>query len=75
MRVVGTGARQLRGIDGKNIYRDVASINFGGGETKDVIVDTASVARGTYFLTATEYYQMSNKTQLDGGLITEIVIN
>ncbi len=75
MRVVGTGARQLRGIDGKNIYRDVASVNFGGGETKDVIVDTSSVAPGTYFLTATEYYQMSNKTQLDGGLITEIVIN
>lgn len=75
MRVVGTGARQMRGVTGKNIYRDVASINFGGGEAQDVIVDTAGVAPGTYFLTAAEFYQMSNGTQLDGGLITEIVVN
>lgn len=75
MRVVGTGARQTRGIDGKNLYLETASINIGGGETHDVIIDTAEVAAGTYFLTAGEYYQMSNKTELDGGLITEIVIN
>ncbi len=75
MRIVGTGARQMRGADGKNLYRDVASVNFGGGETHDVIIDTGDVAPGTYFLTANEFYQMSNKTQLDGGLITEIVIN
>jgi len=75
MRIVGTGARQMRGITGKNIYRDVASVNFGGGETHDVIIDTTGVAPGTYFLSATEFYQMSNKTQLDGGLMTEIVVN
>ena len=75
MRIVGTGAKQMRGVDGKNLYRDVASVNFGGGETHDVIIDTSGVAPGTYFLTATEFYQMSNKTQLDGGLITEIVVN
>ena len=75
MKIVGTGAKQMRGIDGKNLYRDVASVNFGGGETHDVIIDTTGVAPGTYFLTATEFYQMSNKTQLDGGLITEIVVN
>lgn len=80
MRIVGTGAKQMRGpeIDGnpgKNLYVDTASVNFGGGETHDVIIDTADVAPGTYFLTAAEFYQMSNKTQLDGGLITEIVIN
>jgi hypothetical protein len=33
------------------------------------------VAAGTYFLTAAEFYQMSNNTELDGGLITEIVVN
>jgi hypothetical protein len=75
MKIVGTGAKQMRGVDGKNLYRDVASVNFGGGETHDVIVDTMDVAPGTYFLTAAEFYQMSNKTQLDGGLITEIVVN
>jgi FtsP/CotA-like multicopper oxidase with cupredoxin domain len=75
MKVIGTGARQARGSTGKNIYVETASINFGGGETHDVIIDTAGVAPGTYFLTAGEYYTMSNKTELDGGLITEIVIN
>jgi len=75
MQIVGTGARQMRGVDGKNIYREVASVNYGGGETHDVIIDTADVAPGTYFLYSTELHQMSNLTELDGGLITEIVVN
>ncbi|MCU7919565.1 MAG: multicopper oxidase domain-containing protein [Candidatus Thiodiazotropha sp. (ex Epidulcina cf. delphinae)] len=75
MKIVGTGARQMRGSDGKNLYRETASLNFGGGETTDVIIETADVAPGTYFLHATEVHQMSNATQLDGGMITEIVIN
>jgi len=74
MQIVGTGARQMRGVDGKNLYRDVASVNFGGGETHDVIIDTAGVALGTYFLHAAELHQMSNLTELDGGMITEIVV-
>ena len=75
MQVVGTGARLARGIDGKNIYLETASVNTGGGETKDILIDTAGVAPGTYFLYATELHQMSNLTELDGGMITEIVIN
>jgi len=75
MQIVGTGARQMRGVTGKNLYRDVASVNFGGGETHDVIIDTDGVAPGTYFLYSTELHQMSNLTQLDGGMITEIVVN
>lgn len=75
MKIVGTGARQMRGVDGKNLYREVASVNFGGGETHDVLIDTADVAPGTYFLYATELHQMSNLSQLDGGMITEIVVN
>jgi len=75
MKIVGTGARQMRGIDGKNLYREVASVNFGGGETHDVIINTADVAPGTYFLHSAELHQMSNLTQLAGGMITEIVVN
>lgn len=75
MQVIGTGARQMRGADGKNVYRTTASINFGGGESHDVLIDTANVAPGTYFLHATELHQMSNRTQFDGGMITEIVVN
>jgi len=74
MNIVGTGARQMKGETGLNLYREVASVNFGGGETHDVIIDTAGVAAGTYFLHAAEAHQMSNLTQLDGGMITEIVI-
>jgi len=75
MKVVGTGARHARGIDGKNIYEEVASVNSGGGEVKDILIDTTDVAPGTYFLYATELSQMSNKTELVGGMITEIVVN
>ena len=75
MQIVGTGARQMRGVDGKNLYREVASVNYGGGETHDVLINTAGVTPGTYFLYSTELHQMSNLTELDGGLITEIVVN
>ena len=75
MQVVGTGAKHMRGVDGKNIYRETASVNIGGGEVNDILIDTAGVAPGTYFLYSTELHQMSNLTQLDGGMITEIVVN
>ena len=74
MKIIGTGSRQMRGQTGKNIYRDVSSVNFGGGEIHDVLIDTADVAVGTYFLHAAELHQMSNLTQLDGGMITEIEV-
>ena len=75
MKKVGTGARQMRGPTGKNIYVESASINTGGGESMDVLIDTTGVAPGTYFLQTTELHQMSNATQFDGGMITEIVVN
>ena len=75
MKVVGTGARQMKGVDGKNIYKTVASVNTGGGETQDILIDTTGVAPGTYFLHAAEVHQLSNKTQMDGGMMTEIVVN
>jgi hypothetical protein len=65
----------MRGVDGKNIYKTVASVTTGGGETHDVLIDTADVAPGTYFLHAAEVHQLSNKTQMDGGMMTEIVVN
>jgi hypothetical protein len=75
MQVVGTGAKHMRGIDGKNIYKEVASVNIGGGEAHDILIDTAGVTPGTYFLYSAELHQMSNLTQMDGGMITEIVVN
>lgn len=77
MKIVGTGARHMRGFNGKNVYRETASVNFGGGESQDVLLKIPSTAASgtTYFLYSTELHQMSNLTAMDGGMITEIVVN
>ncbi|MBI5889607.1 MAG: multicopper oxidase domain-containing protein [Nitrosomonadales bacterium] len=74
MRVVGAGAHIARGPGGKDIYYDTASVTLGGGETADVIIDTAGVPAGTYFLYTTNLNYLSNNDQDFGGMMTEIVI-
>ena len=82
MRVVGGGAHIGRGPDpdgagpqnGKDIYYDTGSVTLGGGETSEVIVDTAGVAPGTYFLYTTNLNYLSNNDQDFGGMMTEIVV-
>jgi FtsP/CotA-like multicopper oxidase with cupredoxin domain len=83
MRVVGGGAAILRGPDpdgpgaqkGKDLFYDTASVTLGGGEAADVIIDTAGVTPGTYFLYTTNLNYLSNNTEDYGGMMTEIVIN
>jgi len=74
MRVVGGGAHIGRGPGGKDLYYDTTSVTLGGGETSDVIVDTAGVAPGTYFLYTTNLNFLSNNNEDFGGMMTEIVI-
>jgi FtsP/CotA-like multicopper oxidase with cupredoxin domain len=74
LRVVGSGAHIARGPDGKALYYDTASVTLGGGETTDVIVDTAGIAPGTYFLYTTNLNYLSNNEQDFGGMMTEIVV-
>jgi predicted nucleotidyltransferase len=74
MKVVGAGARQLRGPDGKNLYYDTASVTLGGGESAEVLIDTSQVVPGTYFLYTTNLNYLSNFDQDNGGMMTEIVI-
>jgi FtsP/CotA-like multicopper oxidase with cupredoxin domain len=74
MRVVGQGARILRGPDGKDNYYGTGAVTLGGGETADVLVDTSGVPAGTYFLYTTNLNYLSNGDQDHGGLMTEIVI-
>jgi FtsP/CotA-like multicopper oxidase with cupredoxin domain len=74
MRVVGSGAHIARGPGGKNLYYETASVTLGGGESTDVIVDTAGVPAGTYFLYTTNLNYLSNNDQDVGGIMTEIVI-
>ena len=75
MRVVGRGAELLRGPTGIDTSYEVNVLNIGGGQAFDVIIDTAGVPSGTYFLYSTNLQFLSNKTEERGGLMTEIVIN
>ncbi|WP_158558967.1 multicopper oxidase domain-containing protein [Rhodoferax lacus] len=75
MKVVGMGARQLKGPTGTELYYDTASVTLGGGESAEVLIDTSQVAAGTYFLYTTNLNFLSNFEQDYGGMMTEIVIN
>jgi FtsP/CotA-like multicopper oxidase with cupredoxin domain len=74
MRVVGGGARLARGPDGKDLAYDTTSVTLGGGEAMEVIIDTAGVPAGTYFLYTTNLNYLSNNDEDFGGMMTEIVI-
>jgi FtsP/CotA-like multicopper oxidase with cupredoxin domain len=82
MKVVGWNARHYRGPDpdgggallGKNLYYDTNSITLGGGESVDVLINTAGIPAGTYPLYTTNLNFLNNDEQDLGGLMTEIVI-
>jgi FtsP/CotA-like multicopper oxidase with cupredoxin domain len=74
MKVVGRGARHLRGPSGTDVVYDTNVVNLGGGESADVMLDTAGVAPGTYFLYASNLNYLSNNGEDQGGYMTEIVI-
>jgi Multicopper oxidase len=74
MRVVGEGSRLLRGPDGKDTSYLTSSVTLGGGETRDVILETVDVAPGTYFLYTTNLNFLSNDKEDFGGIMTEIII-
>jgi FtsP/CotA-like multicopper oxidase with cupredoxin domain len=74
MKVVGAGARQLRGATGKDLYYDTSSVTLGGGESVEVMIDTSAVPAGTYFFYTTNLNFLSNNQDDFGGMMTEIVI-
>lgn len=75
MRVVGKDAKILRSSNGvTNLSYLTNSVTLGGGESYDVILDTAGVATGTYFLYTTDLNNLSNDKEDFGGMMTEIEI-
>jgi FtsP/CotA-like multicopper oxidase with cupredoxin domain len=74
MKVVGGGARIARGPGGLDLAYDTSSVTLGGGEAVEVMIDTASVAKGTYFLYTTNLNYLSNNDEDYGGMMTEIVV-
>lgn len=78
MQMVGMDSRILRGggvASGLDLSYKTNSFTTGGGETREVILDTTDVAPGTYFLYATDLDQLSNDQEDFGGVMTEIVIS
>ena len=74
MTVVGKDAKLLRGSSGDNLFIHTNSITLGGGETTDVILDTADVPAGTYAVYTTNLNYLSNDQEDFGGMMTEIVL-
>jgi hypothetical protein len=49
-------------------------VTIGGGEARDVILDTSEVEPGTYFIYTTNVQFLNNGEEELGGMMTEIVI-
>ncbi|GAB4264796.1 MAG: hypothetical protein Kow0092_16670 [Deferrisomatales bacterium] len=80
MKVIGKDARLLRGPHGEDLSYTTNSVEVGGGESFDVILDSSGVAPGTYFLHAANLEVLSNNDEaatagVAGGMMTEIVIS
>ncbi len=78
MKVIGSGSKIMRGhglASGKDIAYGTNSVTLGGGEAVDVLIDTAGVPAGTYFLYTTNLNYLSNNHEDFGGMMTEIRIN
>lgn len=73
-RIVGQGAQLLRGPTGANTSYATQSFTLSGGESVDVLLDTANVPPGTYFIYTTNLNQLSNNDEDFGGMMTEIVV-
>ena len=81
MKVVGFNARLYRSpstnngtTPGKTLAYTTNSVTLGGGETIDVILDTAGVPNGTYFLYTTNLNYLTNNEEEFGGMMTEITV-
>lgn len=73
MQVVALDARLLRDGAGGNMYYTTNSLTLGGGQSADVIIDTAGLAIGsTYFLYSTNLDRLANDAENFGGMMTEI---
>ena len=76
MQVVGIDAKQLVAEDGSHLYYKTNSVTMGGGMSADVILDTAGVPAGEYYLYAANLQYLANNDAPGlGGMMTKIVVN
>jgi FtsP/CotA-like multicopper oxidase with cupredoxin domain len=74
MQLVGFNAKILRDQAGNNLPIVSNSFTIGGGESVDIILDSANVPPGTYFLYTTNLDHLSNDAENFGGLMTEVQV-
>lgn len=72
MKVVGKDAKQLIGPTGLDLSYYTTSVMLGGGEAVDVILETAGLAAGTYYMYSRELDALNNDKMDRGGIMTEI---
>jgi FtsP/CotA-like multicopper oxidase with cupredoxin domain len=75
MHVIGINAKLLRDQAGNNLDYYTNSITLAGGESLDVILDSAGVPPGTYYLYTSNLDHLSNDAENFGGLMTEVHVN
>jgi len=75
MKIVGKDARLLRSPAGNDLSYFTNSVDLGGGQSYDAILDTTGIPAGIYFLYTTNLNHLSNDTQERGGMMTEIIIS
>jgi hypothetical protein len=78
MRVVGIDAKELVAADNTTkLHYTTNSVTMGGGMSADVILDTAGVPAGEYYLYTSNLQYLANNDQAAdlGGIMTKIVIN
>jgi FtsP/CotA-like multicopper oxidase with cupredoxin domain len=59
MTVVGIDAKELRSTAGESLHYNTNSVSMGGGMSADVILDTAGIPAGTYYLYAANLHYLS----------------
>ena len=77
MRVVGIDAKELMDADGNKLHYTTNSVALGGGMSVDVILDTAGIALGDYYLYAANLQFLANFDEpghATGGMMTKIVV-
>jgi len=75
MKVIGYNAKLLRDQSGNNLYYTTNSITLGSGESLDVILDSSTVPKGTYYLYTPNLDHLANDAENFGGLMTEVHVN
>ncbi len=74
MRVVGKDIGELKSASGEKLHYYTSSVEVCGGDTWDILLETADVDPGTYFLYTTNLNYLSNGPEDFGGIMTEVTV-